>query len=39
MSPQQNGEFIAQLAQFSTVEGAQSLNISMEGILPNYQMS
>ncbi len=39
MSPQQNGEFIAQLAQFSTVEGVQSLNKSMESILSNYQSS
>ncbi|MFV3305826.1 flagellar hook assembly protein FlgD [Pseudomonas sp. NY15181] len=39
MSPQQNGEFIAQLAQFSTVEGIQSLNTSMDSMLSNYQSS
>lgn len=39
MSPQENGEFIAQLAQFSTVEGIQSLNSSMDSILSNYQSS
>lgn len=35
---QQNGEFITQLAQFSTVEGVQSLNKSMS-ILSNYRSS
>ncbi|MFS2126528.1 flagellar hook assembly protein FlgD [Pseudomonas sp. Pseusp97] len=39
MSPQENGEFIAQLAQFSTVEGIQSLNTSMDSVLSNYQSS
>ncbi|MEM8499680.1 MAG: flagellar hook assembly protein FlgD [Pseudomonadota bacterium] len=30
LSPQDNGEFIAQLAQFSSVEGIQSMNSSLE---------
>jgi len=30
LSPQENGDFIAQLAQFSSVEGIQSLNGSVE---------
>ncbi len=30
LSPQENGEFIAQLAQFSTVEGIDKLNASFE---------
>lgn len=30
LSPQENGDFIAQLAQFSSVEGIQSLNTSVD---------
>lgn len=39
LSPQENGEFIAQLAQFSTVEGIETLNTSMESLLNGYQSS
>ncbi len=39
LSPQENGEFIAQLAQFSTVEGVDKLNTSMESMLSGYQSS
>lgn len=39
LSPQENGEFIAQLAQFSTVEGVEKLNTSMESMLSGYQSS
>ena len=39
LSPQENGEFIAQLAQFSTVEGIDNLNGSMESLLSGYQSS
>tara|TARA_Y100000782_G_C10064989_1_gene215328 strand:- start:6 stop:686 length:681 start_codon:yes stop_codon:yes gene_type:complete len=39
LSPQENGEFIAQLAQFSTVEGIGNLNTLMESLLSGYQSS
>ncbi len=39
MSPQENGEFISQLAQFSSVEGIQSLNSSMAEIAGNFRSS
>lgn len=39
LEPQGNGEFIAQLAQFSTVEGVEKLNSSMESLLSGYQSS
>jgi len=39
LEPQENGEFIGQLAQFSTVEGVEKLNSSMETILSGYQSS
>ena len=39
LEPQGNGEFIAQLAQFSTVEGVDKLNTSMESMLSGYQSS
>jgi flagellar basal-body rod modification protein FlgD len=39
LEPQGNGEFIAQLAQFSQVEGIEQLNTSMESLLSGYQSS
>lgn len=33
LDPQENGEFVAQLAQFSSLEGIQTLNSSVNGIL------
>ncbi|MFC3606714.1 flagellar hook assembly protein FlgD [Stutzerimonas tarimensis] len=39
LEPQSNGEFIAQLAQFSTVEGVEKLNSSVQSILTGYQSS
>ncbi|MBF8730725.1 flagellar hook assembly protein FlgD [Pseudomonas guariconensis] len=33
LDPQENGEFVAQLAQFSSLEGIQALNESVSGIL------
>lgn len=39
LEPQENGEFIGQLAQFSTVEGVEKLNTSMETMLSGYQSS
>lgn len=39
LNPQENGEFIAQLAQFSTVEGIQKLNGSVDSLLTDYQSS
>ncbi len=39
LDPQDNGDFIAQLAQFSTVEGVEKLNSSMETILSGYHSS
>ncbi len=39
LSPQENGEFIAQLAQFSTVEGIENLNGSMDTLVSGYQSS
>ncbi len=39
LEPQGNGEFIAQLAQFSTVEGVQKLNSSMESMVSGYHSS
>jgi flagellar basal-body rod modification protein FlgD len=33
LDPQDNGEFVAQLAQFSSLEGIQSLKESVDGIL------
>lgn len=39
LEPQENGEFIAQLAQFSQVEGIEKLNSSMETLLSGYQSS
>src|SRR5690606_42021670 len=39
LEPQGNGEFIAQLAQFSQVEGVEKLNSSMGALLTGYQSS
>ncbi|MCZ4321771.1 Flagellar basal-body rod modification protein FlgD [Pseudomonas sp. 8BK] len=39
LEPQGNGEFIAQLAQFSQVEGIEKLNTSMGSLLTGYQSS
>ncbi|MDH4562719.1 flagellar hook assembly protein FlgD [Pseudomonas sp. BN411] len=39
LAPQENGEFIAQLAQFSQVEGIEKLNSSMGSLLSGYQSS
>jgi|SRR5699024_10896606 len=39
LEPQDNGDFIAQLAQFSTVEGVEKLNSSMQTILSGYHSS
>ena len=39
LEPQDNGEFIAQLAQFSQVEGIEKLNTSMGSLLSGYQSS
>lgn len=39
LEPQANGEFIAQLAQFSQVEGIEKLNTSMESLVTGYQSS
>jgi len=39
LAPQENGAFIAQLAQFSTVEGVEKLNTSMSSLLSGYQSS
>lgn len=39
LEPQGNGEFIAQLAQFSQVEGIEKLNTSMGSMLSSYQSS
>ena len=39
LEPQSNGEFIAQLAQFSQVEGIEKLNTSMGSLVTGYQSS
>ncbi|MCL6414442.1 flagellar hook assembly protein FlgD [Aestuariirhabdus sp. Z084] len=39
LEPQENGEFIAQLAQFSTVEGVEQLNTSMQDFVAGMQSS
>ncbi len=39
LAPQDNGAFIAQLAQFSQVEGIGKLNTSMDSMVSGYQSS
>jgi len=39
LNPQDNTEFVAQLAQFSSVESLQNLNTSVDSILSNYSSS
>lgn len=39
LAPQENGEFIAQLAQFSTVEGIEKMNGSMDAMVSSFQSS
>lgn len=39
MNPQENGEFVAQLAQFSSLEEAQNLGQSFDGFAANFQSS
>lgn len=39
LSPQSNGEFVSQLAQFSQVEGIEKMNTSMDSMLSGYQSS
>ncbi|HSX70064.1 flagellar hook assembly protein FlgD [Pseudomonas subflava] len=39
LDPQTNSEFVAQLAQFSTVEGIDNLNTSFENMLASTQSS
>lgn len=39
LSPAENGEFIAQLAQFSSVEGITNLNNSLDGLVNEFRSS
>jgi flagellar basal-body rod modification protein FlgD len=39
LKPQGNGEFIAQLAQFSSLEGIQQLNSSVSSMMSSFQSS
>ncbi len=39
LEPQDNGEFIAQLAQFSSLEGIDNLNDTVSGFVSSYQSS
>lgn len=39
LNPQENGEFIAQLAQFSSVEGIENLNNTVEAMSTSLQSS
>ncbi|CAI8838077.1 MULTISPECIES: flagellar hook assembly protein FlgD [Pseudomonas] len=39
LEPQDNGEFVAQLAQFSSLEGITTLNDTVTGLASNYNSS
>lgn len=39
LDPQDNSEFVAQLAQFSSLEGINTLNATVEGLATNYTSS
>lgn len=39
LAPQENGEFIAQLAQFSTVEGIEKMNSTIDAMASSFQSS
>ncbi len=39
LDPQDNSEFVAQLAQFSTVEGIEKMNNSLDGMSTSFQSS
>ncbi len=39
LDPQENGDFIAELAQFSSVEGIDKLNTSVDSLLSDYKSS
>jgi flagellar basal-body rod modification protein FlgD len=39
LDPQDNSEFVAQLAQFSSLEGINTLNSTVEGLATNYTSS
>lgn len=39
LDPQDNGDFIAELAQFSSVEGIDNLNNSVDSLLSDYKSS
>ena len=39
LEPQDNGEFVAQLAQFSSLEGITTLNTTVSGLASNYHSS
>ncbi|GAA3913450.1 flagellar hook assembly protein FlgD [Litoribacillus peritrichatus] len=39
LDPQENGDFIAELAQFSSVEGIDKLNTSVESMMSDYKSS
>lgn len=39
LNPQEGGEFIAQLAQFSSVEGIENLNSSMDSAIGSFRSS